>query len=103
MSASGSPQETRFYKIRNRFTGQFKTKGIGGWAKKGRPGHIWSKSALKGHLSLFKDAGLSATSKVYNIPEEYEILEYIAKPSAVTPESCLPAGAVVTFCGAPSF
>lgn len=100
---SPPPPGERFFKIRNRVTGKFKTAGvrtdykgnIDGWSARGK---TWDKKSLMGHLALFQRVNehqrvwigtkwakgplehpdIAEGAIYYAIPEEYEIIEYFA-------------------------
>lgn len=92
MSATAPLPTLKFYKIRSRVTGLWKTAGIGGWAKKNRPGHVWDGRGLKAHLCLWKrDDG------TYHLPDEYEIIEFVGTGTVVPLQDVMPKDAVMTF------
>lgn len=112
------PPAERFFKIRNTRTGLFKMAGINGadcnpkntlgWSKGGK---VWSKVTLAGHLALFlrtnnpprKWAGkegyvvtgppprpdLPEGAQFYDVPAEYQIVEYFALGTVVPLDSVM--------------
>jgi hypothetical protein len=112
------PPAVRLFKIRNARTGLFKMAGLNGtdcnpkstvgWSKGGK---VWDKKTLSGHLALFlrnnnpprKWAGkegyvttgplprpdLPEGAQFYDVPAEYQIVEYFALGTVVPLESVM--------------
>ena len=115
----GPPAAQRFFKIRSKKTGLYKLAGlagtdghtashgrVGGWSKIGK---TWTVKSLAGHFSLFlrynerkriwagkewvagslERPELEEGAPYYEIPEEYEVVEYYALGSVITLKAAL--------------
>lgn len=112
------PPAERFFKIRNKRTGLYKTAGLtgadcktdAGWSKLGK---VWSAKTLAGHLALFLTTNkkpriwvhgkgyeidpaavlprpdLEEGAQFYAVPDEYEIVEYFSLGTVVPLESVM--------------